>query len=79
MNNKDIFAQIYSSKIWGNGIDIPFSGSGSKPANALPYVDIVKTYISKNGVNSILDFGHGDFEIWKSWGSEAFLGLDIEF
>jgi hypothetical protein len=21
-----------------------------------------------------LDFGHGDFEIWKSWGDEAFLG-----
>ena len=76
MSNKDIFAQIYNSKIWGNGIDVPLSGSGSSPTNASPYVDIVKAYILTNGIKSILDFGHGDFEIWKSWGDEAFLGLD---
>jgi hypothetical protein len=76
MNNKDIFTQIYNNKIWGNGIEIPYSGSGSKPANALPYVEIIKTFISDNEISTILDFGHGDFEIWKSWGDEAFLGSD---
>lgn len=82
MNNKDIFARIYREKIWGDGIDTPYSGSGSKPKNAIPYIEIIKNYIHKNNIKSILDFGHGDFEIWKDCANEAFqdtsyLGIDV--
>ena len=76
MNNKEIFSQIYSDKIWGDGVRVPLSGSGSKPENSITYVNIIKTYILENDVNSILDFGHGDFEMWKFWGDEAFSTVD---
>jgi len=68
MNNKEIFSKIYNSKIWGNGIEIPLFGSGSRPSNSIIDVNIVKNFISENGINSILDFGHGSFEIWDSRG-----------
>jgi len=75
MNNKEIFSKIYNSKIWGDGIEVPLSGSGSKPRNSIIYVNIIKNYISENNINSILDFGHGSFEMWDSWGGEAFSGI----
>jgi hypothetical protein len=76
MNNKEIFSKIYNGKIWGDGIGVPLSGSGSKPENSIIYVNIIKTYISENNINSVLDFGHGSFEMWDSWGSEAFSGIE---
>ena len=78
MNNnyQEIFSKIYNGKIWGDGIEIPLSGSGSEPENSVIYVKIIKTYISENDVNSVLDFGHGSFEMWDSWGSEAFKGIE---
>jgi hypothetical protein len=76
MNNKEIFTKIYNGKIWGNGIETPLSGTGSKPENSIIYVNIIKTYISENDINSILDFGHGSFEMWGSRGNEAFSGIE---
>ena len=76
MNNKEIFSKIYNGKSWGDGIEVPLSGSGSKPENSIIYVNIIKTYISENDINSVLDFGHGSFEMWDSWGSEAFSGIE---
>ena len=75
-DNKEIFSKIYYNKFWGDGIEVPLSGSGSKPENSIIYVDTIKTYISENKINSVLDFGHGSFEMWDSWGSEAFSGID---
>ena len=75
-NYQEIFSKIYNGKIWGDGIEIPLSGSGSKPENSVVYVNIIKTFISENDVNSVLDFGHGSFEMWDSWGSEAFSGIE---
>jgi hypothetical protein len=76
MSNKEIFSNIYNKKIWGDGIKVPRSGSGSTPKNGITYVNIVKTYISENNISSVLDFGCGDFEIWDSWGREAFSGVE---
>ena len=75
-DNREIFSKIYHNKFWGDGIEVPLSGSGSKPENSIIYVDTIKTYISENNINSVLDFGHGSFEMWESWGSEPFLGIE---
>jgi hypothetical protein len=75
-DNRDIFSKIYHGKIWGDGIEVPLSGSGSKPENSIVYVNIIKNYISENITNSVLDFGHGSFEMWDSWGSAAFVGVE---
>jgi hypothetical protein len=76
VSNSEIFSQIYKDKIWGNGVGVPLSGSGSIPNNAFPYVNLIKTFVSKNEIDSVLDFGHGDFEMWKQWGGEPFLGVE---
>jgi hypothetical protein len=76
VSNKEIFSQIYDNKIWGDGSGVPLSGSGYKPENSITYVNIIKTYILENSIKSVLDFGHGDFEMWKSWGDEAFRTVD---
>lgn len=41
-SNKEIFTDIYSRKIWGDGIKTPLSGSGSDPDSNLNYVQFVK-------------------------------------
>ena len=43
---------------------------------SIVYVNIIKTYISENNINSVLDFGHGSFEMWDSWVGEAFSGIE---
>jgi hypothetical protein len=58
-DNRDIFSKIYNGKIWGDGIEVPLSGSGSKPENSIVYVNIIKTYISENNIKSGFDFVHG--------------------
>lgn len=76
VDNKAVFSKIYNTMFWGDGVEVPLSGTGSIPKNSATYVDIVKTYIYENKINSVLDFGHGSFEMWESWGSEPFLGIE---
>jgi hypothetical protein len=76
IDNKVVFSKIHDTKVWGDGVEVPLSGSGSKPKNSIIYVDIIKTYISENSINSVLDFGHGSFEMWDSWGGEPFSGVE---
>ena len=71
-NLGQVFDGIYENRVWGNGIWTPRSGSGSKPDNALTYVKFVKKIIDDYKINSVTDFGHGD---WLMWGDYNFDGM----
>jgi hypothetical protein len=75
-----IFNQIYKPGGWGDGSYAkPFSGSGSIPENAKPYVDFVSKVIKDYGFTEVLDVGHGDFKMWRDWQFPGinYLGVDV--
>lgn len=80
MGAKDAFTEIYRNHAWGLGTDAsPLSGDGSLPDNARPYVDFVKNFIMQNGIKSVLDFGHGDWAMWRDYefSNVSYLGVDV--
>ncbi|CAN2171668.1 hypothetical protein MCEMRE195_00071 [Candidatus Nanopelagicaceae bacterium] len=80
MNPQEIFGKIYSEHVWGDGTkDSPLSGGGSLAVNAQDYVDFVRKFIENNQVESVVDFGHGDWQMWKNYTFEnvTYFGLDV--
>ena len=73
MNRSDIFGGIYAGEVWGDGVNSPKSGIGSDPRVARPYVAYVMEQLSRRHVRSVVDVGHGD---WEMWPDEAFRGID---
>lgn len=72
----DAFAAIYQAGGWGGR----GSGGGSDPLGARPYCEFVFDYIKDLGIESVVDVGCGD---WQMWPDGAFLdgpryvGLDV--
>jgi hypothetical protein len=80
MSLNEIFSQIYQKKQWGSKVSVGSdSGEGSDPDIALPYVNFVKQMIVKYKVESVIDFGHGDWEMWRDYRFEnvKYTGLDV--
>lgn len=80
MSLNEIFSQIYQKKQWGSKVSVGSdSGEGSDPDIALPYVNFVKQMIVKYKVGSVIDFGHGDWEMWRDYRFEnvKYTGLDV--
>ena len=80
MSLNDIFSQIYQKKHWGSKVSVGSdSGEGSNPDIALPYVNFIEQIIVKYKVGSVLDFGHGDWEMWRDYRFEnvQYTGLDV--
>jgi hypothetical protein len=80
MSLNEIFSQIYQKKQWGSKVSVGSdSGEGSDPDIALPYVNFVKQVIVKYKVGSVIDFGHGDWEMWRDYRFEnvKYTGLDV--
>ena len=80
VNPQEIFGKIYSEHVWGEGTkDSPLSGGGSLAVNAQDYVDFVKKFIEDNEVKTVVDFGHGDWQMWQSYKFEnvTYFGLDV--
>ena len=75
-----IFSKIYKEGVWGDGSkDYPFSGLGSNPDIALPYVNFVKKIIDEYKVATVLDVGHGDWAMWRDYKFEdtIYMGIDV--
>ena len=80
MSLNEIFSQIYQKKQWGSKVTVGSdSGNGSDPDIALPYVKFVKDTIVKYKVESVIDLGHGDWEMWRDYRFEnvKYTGLDV--
>lgn len=70
----DVFADIYEENEWGYG-----SGVGSLPLNNIEYIKLVKTFVRANAIESVVDFGCGDWQFSRfiDWGSAKYVGLDV--
>jgi hypothetical protein len=80
MDAEQVFTEIYRDNIWGDGSpSSPRSGDGSKPENAKPYVQFVKSVINSYGIESVIDIGHGDWVMWKDYKFEdvEYIGIDV--
>ena len=80
MESAEVFGNIYKNGVWGDGSrESPRSGSGSNPKNAKTYVDIVRNFVLENQITSVVDFGHGDWEMWENYNFENinYLGVDV--
>ena len=80
MNNGEVFKNIYENRLWsGANLNIPLSGPGSLPDRAIPYVRFTEEVISNLQITSVLDVGHGDWEMWESYKFEdvRYVGVDV--
>lgn len=80
MDNERIFTEIYGKGLWGKGdSESPLSGDGSLPDKATPYVKFVRKVIENYGIKSVLDFGHGDWSMWRDYRFDGidYVGVDI--
>jgi hypothetical protein len=80
MSINDVFTTIYKDKVWqGGNTENPLSGGGSNPLHCKVYVDYVKFFINKFKIKSVLDLGHGDWEMWKTYRFKNvdYLGVDV--
>jgi len=82
MKNKishiDVFTKLYESNFWG-GEESPESGSGSTKTAAMPYVEAVRNFIETYSIETVLDIGHGDWEMWGSFQFDNvnYVGIDV--
>lgn len=75
-----VFNSIYSRKFWGTGTNSsPLSGTGSNPVNAAPYVNFIRHLVDKYSISSVLDIGHGDWQMWGNYDFEGikYFGIDV--
>lgn len=68
------FSHLYATNAWGTG-----SGLGSHGANTRGYRRFVGDFVRENNVQSVVDFGCGDFNVSRSidWGPATYLGLEV--
>jgi SAM-dependent methyltransferase len=68
------FNEIYANNEWGYG-----SGVGSLPLNNIDYIKFLKTFIERNNVKSVVDFGCGDWQFSRfvGWDAVQYTGFDI--
>jgi SAM-dependent methyltransferase len=74
VSNEDIFSRIYRDGVWGVG-----SGDGSNPNFAKPYVDFVSSIVKRLEISSVLDVGHGDWQMYRDYKFEDthYTGVDV--
>jgi len=73
MTHKEIFTEIYDKKLWGGG-----SGGGSTPENTVYYRAILQAFMKENKIETVIDFGCGDWQFSKliNWDGIQYLGID---
>lgn len=81
MNNqfKEVFTKIYRDKEWGISQNYNTSGTGDLLSN-LPFLLFLEMFLTKTKVNSLLDFGCGDWSILKHMSFPPnfnYVGVDI--
>ena len=77
----EFFEEIYKNKVFVNKEDscISLSGPGSFPENCINYLLYLKEFLNKNNIKSVVDYGCGDFKLYKhfSWNNINYLGIDV--
>lgn len=78
---KDMFEEIYQTGAWVTKHNDPASLSGpeSFPSRATAYLELLKKFLVKNQIKSVVDYGCGDNGLYKGfdWGSTEYTGIDV--
>lgn len=78
MSTEHVFSEIYRNRKWGK--NVPSSGEGTSPSAVGPYLGFLKDFLNLNPkINSILDIGHGDWEMWPDgfFDKYKYFGVDV--
>lgn len=66
---EEAFTNIYENKIWGNNLNLHYSGSSGGGSdveyNINSYVPFLKKVITDNNIKTVVDLGCGDFKCGK--------------
>jgi SAM-dependent methyltransferase len=76
---KKLFSRIYHENMWG-GVKGEFnSGPGSDEFVGVEYAKVIKEYIQKHHIKSIVDIGCGDFRIARQFITDDidYTGIDV--
>ena len=77
----EFFEKIYKDKAFVDQYENPvsLSGPGSFPENNKNYFLFLKEFLSKNNIKSVVDYGCGDFQLYKDfpWNDIKYLGIDV--
>lgn len=68
------FTKIYDRNDWGYS-----SGVGSLPLNNIQYMELVRSFIARNQLSSVVDFGCGDWQFSRfiDWSGVHYTGVDL--
>jgi|APGre2960657373_1045057.scaffolds.fasta_scaffold59875_2 SAM-dependent methyltransferase len=77
----EFFEKIYKDKAFVDQYENPvsLSGPGSFPENNKNYFLFLKEFLNKNNIKSVVDYGCGDFKLYKDfpWNDIKYLGIDV--
>lgn len=81
-SNKEIFTQIYQNHIWGESVEVFYSGPGSHEERIIqPYISLLTDLICLNDIKTITEIGCGDFNVMKrvlsNLRSVNYTGIDV--
>jgi SAM-dependent methyltransferase len=76
---REVFAAAYAENAWGGEAGAFYSGSGSDEPFIAPYCAMVRDFIVRHGIRSVLDVGCGDFRAGRLLQMEgvAYVGVDV--
>lgn len=75
-----IFEEVYRKGIWGTDpAGYGTSGHGSSLERGLPFIRYIQDFLKKQGIQSIVDVGCGDWNLSKEidWGNREYFGIDV--
>jgi len=78
--HQETFSTIYESKLWGtNSAGEGFSGGGSTPENARPYIEFLQSFLKTHRIRTVVDAGCGDWEFsqYIDWTDIEYIGYDV--
>jgi len=66
------FSKIYETNEWGG------SGSGSFPDNTVTYRNFITSFIQKQNIKKVIDYGCGDWQFSQliDWSGVEYIGID---
>jgi SAM-dependent methyltransferase len=71
---KILFGRIYHENMWGGNKGEFYSGPGSDDFVGTEYARVVKEYIRKHNIKSVVDIGCGDFRV-----ARQFITADVDY